>query len=145
MQIAISMRMDKQVVVHSYSKKLVRNEINTTYKNSFGTLEKVTVFLNMVFRLCSSCTLIDNHLVSNSSGCKFIALGLVGQRVCPSGNLNPLSHCRARVVQNCLHTGNMRHFSYFSVFLLMFMGILVPNTRTLWFISSCVSKCTCLL
>lgn len=145
MQIAISMRMDKQVVVHSYSKKLVRNEINTTYKNSFGTLEKVTVFLNMVFRLCSSCTLIDNHLVSNSSGCKFIALGSVGQRVCPSGNLNPLSHCRARVVQNCLHTGNMRHFSYFSVFLLMFMGILVPNTRTLWFISSCVSKCTCLL
>ena len=78
-------------------------------------MEKVTVFLNMVFRLCSSCTLIGNHLVSNSLGCKFIALGLVGQRVCPSGNLNPLSHCLARVVQNCLHTSNMRHFSYFSV------------------------------
>ena len=145
MEISISMRMDKQVVVHSYSKKLVRNKINTTYKSSFGTLEKVTVFLNMVFRLCSSCTLIDNHLVSNSLGCKFIALGLVGHRVCPSGNLNPLSHCLARVVQNCLHTSNMRHFSYFSVFLFTFMGILVPNTRTLWFISSCVSKCACLL
>lgn len=83
-QIAINMlEWINKLWSHSYSKKLVRNEINTTYKNSFGTLEKVTVFLNMVFRLCSNFTLIDNHLVSNSSGCKFIALGLVGQRVCP--------------------------------------------------------------